>query len=193
VHGTVANVGCLNVVHTPPRDMRGWALILLRAAFASACALMAAGCSSGPGSIPGAVHSADSALIQAIPTWDGNRDGTVTCEEWKSYADGLFKQFDGGKDGFLTTGEYRALAQADRLFEVVPLGYFDGDGDGRVSRSEFVDKPNRAFAMLDKNSDCALERDEFRQSSPPQPGGPGGRGMPKGGPGAGGPGGLGSI
>jgi Ca2+-binding EF-hand superfamily protein len=141
------------------------------------------------------MRNEDSALIQAVPTWDGNKDGTVTCEEWKSYADALFNQFDGGKDGFLIAGEYRALAQADRLFEVVPLDYFDGDGDGRVSRSEFVNKPNRAFAVLDKNKDCALGRDEFRQPSPPQPGGPGGKGMPKGGPGggSGGPGGPGGM
>jgi Ca2+-binding EF-hand superfamily protein len=72
------------------------------------------------------------------------------------------------------------------------LDYFDGDGDGRVSRSEFVDKPNRAFAVLDKNKDCALSRDEIRQPSAPQPGGPGGKGMPKGGPpgGGGSPGGM---
>lgn len=131
------------------------------------------------------MRNEDSALIQAVPTWDGNRDGTVTCEEWKNYADALFKQFDGLRDGFLTAGEYQALAKGDRLFEVVPLAYFDSDGDARVSQSEFVDKPNRAFALLDKNKDCALSRDELRHPSPPQPGGPGGKGMPKGGPGGG--------
>ncbi|MCZ7594933.1 MAG: hypothetical protein M5U16_08450 [Hyphomicrobium sp.] len=72
------------------------------------------------------------------------------------------------------------------------MDYFDSDGDARVSRSEFVDKPNRAFAVLDKNKDCALGRDEIRQPSAPEPGGPGGKRMPKGGPGggSGGPGGT---
>jgi Ca2+-binding EF-hand superfamily protein len=52
------------------------------------------------------------------------------------------------------------MSRADRLFETVGFAYFDADGDGRISLSELVDKPNPAFTLLDKNGDCVLSPDE---------------------------------
>jgi hypothetical protein len=40
------------------------------------------------------------------------------------------------------------------------MSYFDADGDGRLSLAEMTDKPNPAFALLDKNGDCVLSADE---------------------------------
>ena len=43
-----------------------------------------------------------------------------------------------------------------KMFQTVDLSYYDANGDGKLTRAEFVDKPNRAFALLDKNNECRL-------------------------------------
>jgi hypothetical protein len=42
------------------------------------------------------------------------------------------------------------------MFQTVGLGHYDANGDGKLTRAEFVDKPNRAFVLLDKNKECRL-------------------------------------
>ena len=49
------------------------------------------------------------------------------------------------------------------MFETVEFGYYDANGDGKVARTEFVDKPNRAFALLDKNNECKLTAEPGRR------------------------------
>jgi len=104
----------------------------------------------------------EKAFVAAAPTWDLNKDGLVTCTEWKQYAGDLFRQADANGDGALTREEFQGMIAQDRLFEVADLTYFDADGDGRVTISELVDKPNPAFVLLDKDSDCTLTADEIR-------------------------------
>lgn len=119
---------------------------------------------------PGAFSAADLALVVAVPTWDVDKDGRVTCADWQAYSGALFEESDADHDGFLVAEEYRALARTDKLFETVPLGYFDTDNTGKVSRAQFVDAPNRAFALLDKNHDCAIDKSELVKL-PARPGG----------------------
>ena len=109
----------------------------------------------------GSLSQTDRAFLQASATWDIDKDGVVTCEEWRSYAAALFKEADANADGMLTRAEYADMARIDRLFELVGFGHFDQNGDGRVSTAELVDKPNPAFAILDKNGDCRLTADEM--------------------------------
>jgi Ca2+-binding EF-hand superfamily protein len=73
---------------------------------------------------------------------------------------GLFREADTNRDGILTREEYAQLTRRDRLFETVGMNYFDANADGRLSLSEMVDKPNPAFALLDKNGDCVIASDE---------------------------------
>ena len=42
------------------------------------------------------------------------------------------------------------------MFQTVGLGHYDANGDGKLTRTEFVDKPNRAFVLLDKSNKCKL-------------------------------------
>jgi hypothetical protein len=100
------------------------------------------------------------AFVSAEATWDLNHDGNVTCGEWKQYASRLFREADANRDGLLSREEFAALGRVDRLFDTVGFDYFDSDGDGRISMSELVDKPNPAFALLDKNGDCIISPDE---------------------------------
>lgn len=158
-------------------------------------ALAAGGCATQGSSGSSSASGIDRVFASAAGTWDVNRDGQVTCEEWKKYAGGLLAGADANKDGALSRQEFAAMARVDRLFDVANFDYFEANGDGKVTLAEIVDKPNPAFRLLDKDNDCAIGRDEkARERSPSaqadgkdkrQPRGPGDRGTPGGGRGGG--------
>jgi hypothetical protein len=114
--------------------------------------MLLAGCSSSSSSL----GEVDRVFLSAAGSWDRNRDGIVTCDEWKAYAAELFDSADANHDGTLDRVEYTTIVNTDRMFQTVELRYYDANGDGKVDRAEFVDKPNRAFALLDKSNTCQL-------------------------------------
>jgi len=122
-------------------------------ACAPAVALLAlAACSSGGSSL----GEVDRVFLSAAGSWDTNRDGVVTCDEWKAYAGDLFSGADANGDGSVDRTEYATIVSTDRMFQTVEFRYYDTNGDGKLDRAEFVDKPNRAFALLDKSNTCQL-------------------------------------
>ncbi|KWT65786.1 hypothetical protein APY04_2633 [Hyphomicrobium sulfonivorans] len=123
---------------------------ILTAAALGAAVVALGGCSGS--SLP----DTDRVFLSAAGGWDRNRDGVVTCEEWKEYATELFNAADGNGDGSLDRTEYAKIISTDRMFQTVDFSYYDANGDGKVDRTEFVDKPNRAFALLDKDNSCRL-------------------------------------
>lgn len=98
----------------------------------------------------------DRVFLSAAGGWDRNRDGVVTCDEWKAYAAELFDAADTDHDGSIDRTEYAKIIATDRMFQTVDLSYYDANGDGKIDRTEFVEKPNRAFVLLDKNHECKL-------------------------------------
>lgn len=166
------------VIRSWRRDVAALAMLLAVAALGA--------CSTGGNSPFGSAAPVEREFMAAAVTWDLNRDGDVSCAEWKQYATGLFRDADANRDGILTAEEFAAMARSDRLFATAGLSYFDANADGRLSLPELTDKPNSAFVLLDKNNDCVLTRDERvnvtaprdepRQQGPPPPGRPtGGR------------------
>ncbi|MBA2126461.1 histidine kinase [Hyphomicrobium methylovorum] len=99
----------------------------------------------------------DRAFLQAAGSWDTNRDNVVTCNEWKSYQEDLFNGADANHDDSLDANEWPNLVKVDRLFETANLAYYDQNKDGKVSRAEFVEKPNPAFTLIDKSGACKLD------------------------------------
>ncbi|HXE02724.1 MAG TPA: histidine kinase [Hyphomicrobium sp.] len=103
------------------------------------------------------VSDVDRAYLQAAGSWDTNHDNVVTCNEWKSYTEDLFNGADANHDDALDASEWGHLVSIDRLFQTADLQYYDANGDGKVTRSEFVDKPNPAFVLMDKSGSCKLD------------------------------------
>ena len=127
-------------------------------------AIVIGGCSGNPLGAANPFKSGpsqfDVTFISAAETWDLDKDSVVTCAEWQQYALSALTEADGDGDGSLTQAEYTNMARSDRLFDVATLKYYDGNSDGRVSREELTGRKNRAFELLDKNSDCKIERNE---------------------------------
>jgi Ca2+-binding EF-hand superfamily protein len=122
--------------------------------------LALAGCSSGDKSPFASATPVELEFVAAAVTWDLNKDGDITCAEWKQYVAGLFRDADGNRDGILTREEFAKLSRTDRLFELVGFNYFDSNADGRLTLAEMTDKPNPAFTLLDKNGDCVISSEE---------------------------------
>lgn len=142
----------------------------LRLLNASACAITAAialaGCSTASVPTIGSINpfgssnqisEIDRAYLQAAGSWDLNHDNVVTCNEWKSYAEDLFNSADTDHDDSLDASEWNNLTKIDKMFVTADLRYFDQNGDGKVTRQEFVDKPNPAFVLMDKAGSCKLD------------------------------------
>jgi Ca2+-binding EF-hand superfamily protein len=94
---------------------------------------------------------------------DTNGDGVITREEFHAARQGLFARLDRNGDGFIDKDDMsgrlaRRQKAQERLAELVTQ--LDKDGDGRVSRSEFVDGPTPLFDRADTDRNGELSRDE---------------------------------
>lgn len=127
----------------------------------SIAAALLAGCSSTPlpsiGSITGnKISDTDRVFLMAAGSWDSNHDNQVTCDEWRAYATELFNGADANRDDALEAGEWPRVVSVDRMFETANFGYYDKNGDGKVTRAEFVDAPNPAFRLMGAQTSCVL-------------------------------------
>jgi Ca2+-binding EF-hand superfamily protein len=108
----------------------------------------------------GSSNDFDRTFIGAAQTWDLDKNGSVSCDEWAQYVRQSVQENDSNGDGALDANEFAKLARADRLFEMANLSYYDANGDGRVTAEEMTQKQNVAFKLLDRNSDCQIDRTE---------------------------------
>lgn len=137
------------------------------------CCLAAAGLAASCGGSSGPnISATDKSFLGGISSYDLNRDGVVTCDEWREAAAKLFTRADKSGSGFLTEESFQNLTAIDRTFQVASFKYFDANGDGKIERAEFVERPNPAFNYADKDKDCRLtelEQLNARNLSGPPP------------------------
>lgn len=105
-------------------------------------------------------------FLGAMSRWDLDHDGILTCEEWARFAGQLFRRADKNDDGMLDAQEFLTLRKLDPILADADLAYFDDNQDGRVTRGEFIDRPNPIFARYDRNHDCQVTADELQRDSP---------------------------
>jgi len=95
---------------------------------------------------------------------DTNGDGVITREEFHAARERLFGRLDRNGDGFIDKDDMsgrlagRQKAQ-ERLAELV--AQLDEDGDGRVSKVEFVDGPTPLFDRADTDHNGELSKAEI--------------------------------
>jgi hypothetical protein len=132
-----------------------WALVLMYSAMACAAA------QERKSSVSPRSYGSDPFVSWAAIWGDPNHEGVYTCEQWRQYATRVFNEADRNHDGYLDAQEFEAVRKADPMFKDADIGYFDDNRDGRVSRSEFVDKPNPLFARYDKKGTCRVTLDDI--------------------------------
>jgi EF-hand domain pair len=105
-------------------------------------------------------------LLTWASIWgDQERQGVYTCEEWKRYAAKLFDQADRNRDGFVDAKEFESIRKGDPMLKDADLGYFDDNRDGKMSRAEFVNKPNPFFAQYDRKGTCRVSLDDVMEAT----------------------------
>jgi hypothetical protein len=125
---------------------------------------------SGPSgdTVRGPRSTKDAPSTAAADVWDANHDGIYTCDEWKSYLDRLFTLADRNRDGHLDPSEFAKIKGAGSAFADADFGYFDENQDGKITRGEFVNKPNEFILQYDKNGDCRVTPDEMKAANTDQ-------------------------
>ena len=148
----------------------GLLLTVAPAPYASAQSVPAGDVARGPGS------TKDAPSTNGPDIWDANHDGIYTCDEWKSYLDRLFTLADRNRDGHLDPSEFTLIRRPGTALADADFGYFDENQDGKITRSEFVDKLSEFILQFDKNGDCRVTQDEMKGASTDQKEQPKGRG-----------------
>ena len=121
------------------------------------------GCAAAAMRTAGAMRRPDPA--QMLQKADTNGDGIVTRAEFTAARDRLFTRLDRNGDGYLTKDDApprlaaRRKGQGSGLAQAMAM--LDKDGDGRVSRAEFVDGPGLIFQRADTNHDGVVDAAEL--------------------------------
>jgi hypothetical protein len=131
-----------------------------RLIFCLAASSLTASC-AGSSSSGSDISALDQTFLRGIGSYDQNRDGTVTCAEWQAAATSSFTSANKSRSGLLTEDEYRNLAATDRTFLAASFKYYDVNGDGKIDKKEFIERPNPAFTHADKDKDCRLTEPEL--------------------------------
>lgn len=120
-----------------------------------------------------------------VENWDLDGDGQVTVVEATEKRGNVFLSFDANEDGFLDAGEYVFFDQArandmegqgghgqgaaKRAADGMLLERNDSDGDGRVSREEFLGHAAEWIAGMDRNGDGVVTTEDFGRNGKAKP------------------------
>jgi Ca2+-binding EF-hand superfamily protein len=94
---------------------------------------------------------------------DTNGDGVITREEFKVARERAFTRLDRNGDGYIDKDDLssRLAGRRNALERLTQLvAQLDKDGDGRVSKTEFVEGPTPLFDRADTDHNGELSRDE---------------------------------
>ena len=113
-----------------------------------------------------------------IENWDLDEDGQVTFAEAKEKRGDLFTMFDQDEDSQLSDAEYDLFDETRRadmdenagghkkgpmrgVDKAMTREFNDVNGDGQVSRDEFVGRTGDWFTMMDRTGDGVVTTQDF--------------------------------
>lgn len=119
---------------------------------------------------PDGRHGGPGAMLMEA---DANHDGVITRAEFDAQRTAMFARLDTDSNGQISRDEMRA-GRARHHGEGAPDGAgfisrLDSNHDGRVTREEFLARPNAEFDRLDANHDGALVAGEAPHRPPGGP------------------------
>lgn len=150
-------------------------MMTLRAAPALLISLAAAACASSSPPPPAAGGGAGGRGLEMLLSADTDSDGVITRAEFVSARQARFSQMDRNGDGYLSRDDAAGGGQmrrgrllrrgggggGERLRQAMDA--VDRDGDGRVSRAEFVDGPAALFDRADTDRNDRLDPREIEE------------------------------
>lgn len=119
------------------------------------------------GACPALAQSQDPVqqLLANFARVDVNGDGAISRAEYRTAQEARWPQIDRNGDGFLTLDDFPRIAAGRARTQLAEIAYLDANGDGRISRSEFVDGEPPLFRRADRNGDGSLTRSEVEAAA----------------------------
>jgi Ca2+-binding EF-hand superfamily protein len=114
-------------------------------------------------SFPGAPGNFDR-VEEQLRAADKNGDGSVSRSEYRQQRAAQWSSLDRDGDGFFSKDDLPSFLQSrwdgERIADL--RRQFDRNGDGRISRTEFVDGPMPGFDLADANHDQLVTEAEMK-------------------------------
>ncbi len=98
-----------------------------------------------------------------MDTMDADKNGDISFEEFSKAAGDRFILADTNKDGKVTVEEMAAAIEKMRAENMAKrmIDKFDTNGDGALTQEEITVGQKKIFALMDKNNDGKVIKDEM--------------------------------
>jgi Ca2+-binding EF-hand superfamily protein len=119
----------------------------------------------------GAQAAPSEAAVRWFDSFDQNKDGVLTPEEYTAVAEKQFGRVDGNGDGVVDQAEYifgipegndAEIERAKKRFSIM-----DQNGDGGATQEEYVAFGHQVIQLSDSDGDGKMTMDEFAASVSP--------------------------